>query len=264
MSGLVRVFAFAAAVAAAFAGALGVGAAVGPLERGRAEATPSHGEAMSAAAVPAGLAVAADGLRLEAARTTVTSGRPAPFAFRILRANGTPLDRYELSHERRMHLVVVRRDLGVFRHLHPALGSDGTWRVRLPALPPGAYRVFANFTTRGANQTLGVDLLVPGAWRPGFEAADTPVERAPTAPVAGRKTSLRFRVRGAELGRYLGARGHLVVLRRGDLAYLHTHADEQALRFDTTFPTPGSYSAFLQVRLDGVVRTASFAIEVPR
>ena len=163
-----------------------------------------------------------------------------------------------------MHLVVVRRDLGVFRHLHPALGSDGTWRVRLPALRPGAYRAFADFTTRGAKQTLGVDLLVPGTWRPGFEAADMPVELAPIAPVAGRETSLRFRVRGAELGRYLGARGHLVVLRRGDLAYLHTHADEEALRFDTTFPTPGSYRAFLQARLDGVVRTASFTIEVPR
>jgi hypothetical protein len=265
VSGPVRVFAFAAAVAAAFVGALGVGAAVGPLERGRAEATPSHGEAMSAAAVPAGLAVAADGLRLEAARTTVTSGRPAPFAFRILRADGTPLDRYELSHERRMHLVVVRRDLGVFRHLHPTLGSDGTWRVRLPALPPGAYRAFADFTSGGAKRTLGVDLLVPGAWRPGLEAADVPVELAPVGPIAGRETSLRFRVPGgAKVGRYLGARGHLVVLRRGDLAYLHTHADEEALRFDTTFPTPGSYRAFLQVRLDGAVRTASFTIEVPR
>ena len=96
MSGLVRVLAFAAVVAAAFVGALGVGAAVGPIERGRVEAPPSHGEAMSAAAVPAGLAVAADALRLETVRTTLTSGRSAPFAFRILRANGTPLDRYEL------------------------------------------------------------------------------------------------------------------------------------------------------------------------
>jgi hypothetical protein len=92
-----------------------------------------------------------------------------------------------------------------------------------------------------------------------------PVELAPVGPIAGRETSLRFRVPGgAKLGRYLGARGHLVVLRRGDLAYLHTHADEEALRFDTTFPTPGRYRAFLQVRLDGAVRTASFTIEVPR
>jgi hypothetical protein len=204
------------------------------------------------------------GLRLVAPRTTLAPRRATGFSFRIVGADGEPLDRYERSHERRMHLVLARRDLGVFRHLHPTLGADGTWRVRLPALAPGAYRAFADFTTGGAKRTLGIDLLVPGAWQPGAETGDASVELAPVAPVAGRETSLRFRVRGGQLGRYLGARGHLVVLRRGDLAYLHTHADADALRFETTFPTPGSYRAFLQVRIDGVVRTASFAIGVPR
>lgn len=61
-------------------------------------------------------------------------------------------------------------------------------------------------------------------------------------------------------GRHLGARGHLVILREGDLAYLHADAD--ALEFETTFPTPGRYRAFLQFVGGGAIRTAAFTLEV--
>ena len=42
---------------------------------------------------------------------------------------------------------------------------------------------------------------------------------------------------------YLGAKGHLVALREGDLAYLHVHPDEDRLRFMAEFPTPGPRTA---------------------
>jgi hypothetical protein len=61
---------------------------------------------------------------------------------------------------------------------------------------------------------------------------------------------------------YLGARGHLVALRDGDLAYLHVHADEERLSFEAEFPTPGPYRLLLQFRHDGEVRTAAFTVDV--
>ena len=65
-----------------------------------------------------------------------------------------------------------------------------------------------------------------------------------------------------DLPDYLGARGHLVALRDGDLAYLHVHADEDRLAFEADFPTVGAYRLFLQFRHGGEVRTAEFTVEV--
>jgi hypothetical protein len=66
---------------------------------------------------------------------------------------------------------------------------------------------------------------------------------------------------------YLGARGHLVVLREGDLAFLHVHPESGAtegsdIRFRIEYPSQGRYRLFLQFKLDGQVHTAGFTREV--
>ncbi len=68
---------------------------------------------------------------------------------------------------------------------------------------------------------------------------------------------------------YLGAGGHLVALREGDLAFLHvhpteSHADEHdsSIGFAATFPTAGRYRLFLQFKVDGRVQTVAFTQEV--
>jgi hypothetical protein len=67
-----------------------------------------------------------------------------------------------------------------------------------------------------------------------------------------------------QVQQYLGARGHLVALRQGDLAFLHVHPDEDSLKFMATFPTAGAYRLFLQFKVDGRVHTAAFTQEVSR
>jgi hypothetical protein len=68
---------------------------------------------------------------------------------------------------------------------------------------------------------------------------------------------------------YLGAAGHLVVLRAGDLAYVHAHADHQSadgehdIAFDVAFPTAGTYRLFLDFAVDGTVHTTDFTVHVP-
>jgi len=66
-----------------------------------------------------------------------------------------------------------------------------------------------------------------------------------------------------DLQPYLGAYGHLVALRAGDLGYLHVHPQETttagpAITFDVEVPTAGAYRLFLNFQHDGVVRTAGF------
>ena len=274
MSGAVRLGSFALALVAVFAAAAAVGSAVGPLERGRD--APAHAGRPALDPEPVGLAVAARGFRLAPLQTRLLAGRRQAFAFRILDGRGQPLRAYDTTHTRRMHAIVVRRDLTAFRHLHPSLGSDGTWTVSVPALRPGAYRAFADFATGGQRHVLGIDLFVSGR---------APLRRVPPptrgtlagpyrvylnspAPAAGERATLRFGVRlelaRVVLDRYLGARGHLVVLREGDLAYLHVHADRDELAFATTFPTPGRYRAFLEFSAGGRVYTAPFTLDVAR
>jgi len=81
-----------------------------------------------------------------------------------------------------------------------------------------------------------------------------------------------------DLQPYLSAYGHLVVLRDGDLAYLHVHPTGEPgdgatrpgpdVRFRTTAPSTGTYRLFLDFRHGDVVRTAEFTLstaqEAPR
>ena len=57
---------------------------------------------------------------------------------------------------------------------------------------------------------------------------------------------------------YLGAKGHLVALREGDLAFLHVHPDQDRLRFEATLDTRTRYRLFLQFKTGGQVHTAAF------
>ena len=72
---------------------------------------------------------------------------------------------------------------------------------------------------------------------------------------AGAESRLAFDVtrdgKPVAVEQYLGAKGHLVALRQGDLAFLHVHPDESSLRFMAAFPTAGRYRLFLQFKSRG-------------
>ncbi len=64
---------------------------------------------------------------------------------------------------------------------------------------------------------------------------------------------------------YLGAAGHLVALREGDLAYLHVHPLAERLgeiSFAATFPTAAQYRLFLQFKDAGSIQTAALTLNV--
>ncbi len=254
-----------------------------------AEAITSDGSSMhggemhaaSGADAPAGLAVSEQGLTLVLDRTELARGEPTRLSFAIVGAEGRPVRDFDVAHEKRMHLIVVRRDTGGFQHLHPAMDADGRWSVPVTIPQAGSYRVFADFERDGEKTALGADLAVDGP----VDSAPLPApSRRAVVPGgyevsvggeparAGRTSELAFTVtRGGqpvETEPYLGAGGHLVALREGDLAYLHTHpdahGDDAAVRFETGFPSAGRYRLFFQFKDQGRVRTAAFTQEVSR
>ena len=257
---MTRVALFVAGLAGAFLAAFVAGSALGVGERTVADA--AHDVGHEATGLPGGLSLEQDGYRLVAERDALAAGRAERYVFRVLDPDGDVLRDYDVEHERRLHLIVVRRQLDHFLHVHPRQRPDGAWTVPLALPESGSYRVFADFTTDGERRTLGVDLEGRGsATAPG---------RLTTYDVSlqghghGEGDELEFEVSDAgkpvELQRYLGARGHLVVLREGDLAYVHAHADAERLSFDVPFPSAGRYRLFLQFKVAGAVETAALAV----
>jgi len=244
---------------------------------------PHGGEGASIDGDLSGLAVSQDGFTLEPDRTNYAGGGAKRFSFRIVDEGGHVLrDEYEVESERRLHLVVVRRDTATFEHVHPRLDEDGTWSVTLELPRPGVYRAFADFQVDGVKRALATDLLVGGDFKPKPLPEPGPVNEVDGYTVgvrsaqplrAGRANALTFSIgrRGRpvdDVQPYLGARGHLVVLRAGDLGYLHVHPEEDvdgnAVAFAANFPTAGLYRLFFQFRVGDRVRMVPYTIEVPR
>lgn len=65
---------------------------------------------------------------------------------------------------------------------------------------------------------------------------------------------------------YMGAAGHLVIIRTGDLGYLHTYPIDgmggASVHFVAEFPTPGMYRLFFDFSHADIVHTAAFTIEI--
>jgi len=230
-----------------------------------------------------GLAVSQDGFTLEPDRTHFAGGGPKRFSFRIVDDRGRVVrDEYELESERELHLVVVRRDTAGYEHVHPRRGENGTWSVDLALREPGVYRAYADFQIDGEKRALATDLFVPGDFEPDPLPAPEPVsevdgyasEIASSQPLrAGPERTLTFSIsRGGrpvdDLQPYLGARGHLVALREGDLGYLHVHPDEDvggnAVAFEASFPNAGRYRLFFQFKTRGQVRAVDYTVKVAR
>ncbi len=272
-----RLAAFALLCALVFAGAAFAGSRL-DVHPGRTTAQPNMDgmDAMPPQPVR-GLAVSEKGLTLQLARRSAPEGKPFALAFRIADRRGRTVRDFDVEHTKRMHFIVVRRDLSGFQHLHPTENADGTWSLPVTLPAAGTYRVFADFSVDEQPYTLADDITVDGAVR--SEALPAPAGAVAVdglrvaldegATEAGRESALAFTVtragRPVAIQDYLGAKGHLVALRQGDLAFLHVHPDENRLRFMATFPTAGTYRLFLQFKTaDGRLHTAAFTQEVTR
>jgi hypothetical protein len=296
MNNTLKVTVFAVALGMTFSAAYGIGTAADPITAppaGSQHAPHQENTAMNhreqhpekTSALPAGLQVSQDGYTLDLHTPRITAGRETSLRFAIKDESGKPVTDYTKTHDKEVHLIVASHDLNTFRHLHPTRNADGTWStpVELPAA--GDYRVFADFTPAkpgATGLTLGADLAVAGAYQP----RELPPQRATAetdgytvtlsgnlAPGAMSEVTLSVAKDGkpvTDLEPYLGAYGHLVALRAGDLAYLHVHPEGEpgdavtqpgpAITFMATAPTLGTYRLFLDFKHRDTVHTAAFTV----
>jgi len=204
---------------------------------------------------------------------------------RITDKNGKPVDKYEVNHEKLLHLIIVNHDLSFFNHIHPEFKGDGTFTVNTSFPAGGKYKVFADFIpTGGANTTLSEWVKVEGKEsKPAAVTVDTKlvrevdgkeIELIMNAAKPKEDVTLTFNIRDAKtkkgidsLEPYLGAVGHVVILSEDANQYLHVHpTDEKATgpdaKFATSFPHSGIYKIWGQFQQDGEVFTVPFVVNV--
>lgn len=217
------------------------------------------------------------------------------YAFSIVDDRGETLKDFEIAHTKLMHVIVVRKDLASFQHVHPEFDAR-TGMFTLPDLTflaDGAYRIFADFIPAGgqmgpAGERLGVTVSddvavgVGAAYRPepiGPEMRTKNVDGvqimlSDARPfVAEEESVFRFTIQEdgkpvTDLQEYLGALGHAVILREDTLDFIHSHPEDASkpqdgsVEFSTVFPSAGKYKIFAQFQKDGEVIMADFVVSV--
>ncbi|MCX6396357.1 MAG: hypothetical protein NTV23_07730 [Propionibacteriales bacterium] len=251
----VRVGAFVAGLVVLFAAGLGLGKLV-------EDDAPADG-----------------GYRLRLTAGAAVAGSPVPIRFDVVANDDVVVTDFTIRHDKPLHLIAVRKDFGSYRHLHPAMDAAGRWAVDAD-LDAGSWRLYADFQPAGGDlQVLDADVTVagtpvaagsePGGERRTWTEAGYTVE-AVGSLAAGSGSDLEFRVSSqgrpvTDLEPYLGAYGHLVVIRDSDLGYLHAHPGDgppgPEIPFGVEVPAVGGYHLFLDFRHRGAVRTATFVLD---
>jgi len=223
---------------------------------------------------------------------TPKAGAEAELQF-IIRARENPrkiFASFEPLHEKLLHLVIVRADLGQFAHVHPELGADGVFRIRYIFPSGGEYHLFAEAAPRRAGaQMMMAKLRVAGHISGQFEIAaaarprvdriggveielKSPPDPVPVHKLIGLNFSLRDSATGApirDLEPYVGAMGHLILIHQDGVTLIHSHPDERlpdlgrngTVPFLARFPKPGLYRAWCQFQRHGAVLTGEFIVE---
>lgn len=235
-------------------------------------------------------------IRSDSAGRTYAVRAPNKYSFSIVDDRGDTLKKFETTHTKLMHVIVVRKDLEYFQHIHPefdpATGRFTFTDLTFPA--DGVYRIFADFAPGGGQKdamgmplavTLSEDVPVGVGARYAPQALGSEEKEktfdgyqvalsSDQALVSGKEIMLTFGLEQngrpiTDLQEYLGALGHSVILREGNLDFIHAHPMEDVNRpqtgevgFMVDFPEAGRYKVFTQFQRQEKLTTTEFVISV--
>ncbi len=240
------------------------------------------------------------------APANVQPGTPTQVTVTVRDAEtGAPVTDLVRTHQVWMHMIITRTDLGTFAHIHPdPTDTPGQYQVTATFPTDGRYLVHTEFRGNGqmtdvvASSTLTVGHPNPatrrqtGAHLPEIRATVVGGVRITldgTARVGDDESDLHFTFTDARTGApvtdlqpYLGAPGHVVVMRADATTFQHDHAEsfdtKGRIRFAVPgshfgpeldlhprFYVPGTYRLWAQFELgNGTVVTAPFVIHTTK
>jgi hypothetical protein len=206
-------------------------------------------------------------------------GQTATLTFRVIDpATNLTVKRFEIVHEKLMHLFLVSENLEFFAHQHPVLQGDGSFHLNVKLPYGGMYRMLADFYPSGAVPQLAIEtLFVSGASEPkSISPSISPSKAAnltaslrtdPEEPIVGLETKLFYTLDPIEgLEPYLGVWAHMLVASSDLIDLLHVHPflkdQSSTIQFNVIFPRSGIYRIWTQFQRKGVVDTTVFTVPV--
>jgi hypothetical protein len=234
------------------------------------------------------------------ATPSVEAGKPAMLSFTPkIKGSETEMVPLDIQHDKKLHLIIVSKDLSYFDHIHPEFQSSGSYDIAV--LPKGkdySKGAFASETkfVQGGDYVLFADYLPSGAThqleRIELNVAGTPYQARTfkdeklVSTVDGFEVSLvpeggKFLSKGTihisgivkkngkevpadQFENYLAAKAHVVMISEDTQNYLHVHPEVVDGRLDlhTEFGKTGIFRGWLQFQTDGKVHTADFVVKV--
>ena len=221
---------------------------------------------------------------------------PNEYSFSVIDNQGNTLKDFKITHTKVMHVIVARKDLANFQHIHPDFNKiTGVFTLRdLTFSQDGLYRIFADFAPMGGQKdkkgmplpvTLSEDISVGnivnyspqpiGSEEKNKVFDNYQVGLSISKPLVNAEESmLTFNITQngnpiTDLQEYLGALGHSVILREGTLDFIHAHPLEDSnklqngkVSFMVSFPVEGKYKVFTQFQKERKVFTTDFVVSV--
>lgn len=218
--------------------------------------------------------------------TAPAAGSKTGITIQVTDEAGNPVTKFDINHEKEMHLIVVSKDLSTFNHIHPEHKGDGKFEVSTVFPAAGEYKLIADYMPAGGDavsQSSWVTIAGDAAKEAAIEPDQTLTKTVDgvTATLsfdhlmADMELDLKFQLTDAktkqpitDLEPYLGAVGHVVILSADTEQYLHVHpVDEKAqgpeAAFKTTFPESGLYKIWGQFQRGGQTFVIPFTVNVP-
>jgi hypothetical protein len=220
------------------------------------------------------------------AETTPQSNKDEKLTISIEKNDGTPVEEFEINHEKKMHLIIVSKDLSFFNHIHPEYEGKGIFTITTQFPAGGEYKMFADYIPKGETGVIGETWVTVAGSQSQPQELDT--DRVLSKVMDGKEVTLTFdgdlkagkelmmtyHIKDAatkepitNLQPYLGAIGHVVILSSDAEEYLHVHpSDENTTgpdaKFQTEFPNPGVYKIWGEFQHEGKVLTVPFVVNV--
>jgi hypothetical protein len=216
-------------------------------------------------------------MSLSANPRLVQPGKAVQLCLRMFDPAGKPVSRFEIVHEKLIHLFAVSEDLSFFAHVHPVAQPDGSFTLNTTFPQPGLYRLLADYYPAGSVPQLSLDTLyvagrshaarlVPSLVLQQSANLTAALRLEPDAPIAGLETRLTYTLDPGEgLEQYLGAWGHMLVVSEDLIDMIHVHpflVNGNSIQYNVIFPRPGNYKIWSQFQRLGMVNTVAFTAAV--
>lgn len=226
------------------------------------------------------------------------TGKPTKIGLEIVDDGKQRVKDFEIVHEKKLHLLMVSKDLSWFAHEHPELSADGTMALDFTFPAGGDYVLYSDFRPAGATgQVIHKPIKVAGPSSATKPLVQDDLSKAKT--IAGHQVRLKASSLTAgdnvrldfvivkdgkpvtDLAPYLGAQGHCVIISQDGSKFLHSHPDDGGahdhaagtadhahpktpgqVTFATQFPVPGLYKIWGQFLHGNEMIIADFVVDV--